>query len=142
MQFMEIVWLCAIVVFGILEAATVQLVCIWFAGGALGALIAALAGADTMYQAVIFVALSVILLLCTRPLEKKLTRGNTLKTNADGLIGERVIITKAPDSLGEHGEARAGGAVWTVRSQGGQPLCEGDAVTVEKIEGVKLIVKK
>lgn len=142
MQFMEILWLIAVVAFGVLEAVTFQFVCIWFAGGALGALIAALLGADAMWQSIVFVALSIILLFCTRPFVKKLTKGEMQKTNADSLIGKKLVVTKAANSMGENGEAKAGGTFWAVQAEDKEPLCEGDIVTVQRIEGVKLIVTK
>lgn len=142
MSSMEIVWLIAVIAFGILEAVTVQFVCIWFAGGALLAMIASLLGAGTLVQCIVFVAVSAILLFLTRSLVRKLTKGGMEKTNADSLIGKSLVVIKATDSLGENGKVKAGGTVWTVRTEDGKPVSEGEAVTVEKIEGVKLIVKK
>lgn len=142
MQFMEILWLLMIVVFGILEAATVQFVCIWFAGGALCAFLAALFGANEAWQSIIFVLASAILLIFTRPIVRKLTKNVGTPTNADSLIGKKAIITKEPDSFGEGGEAKIGGNFWSVKIAEGEAPAKDDVVTVEKIEGVKLVVKK
>ena len=140
MSQMQIVWLIAVIVFGILEAATVQFISIWFAGGALVALVSSLMGANIGLQCVLFIAVTIVLLPLTKPIVKKL--GKQEKTNADSLIGKTVVMTKECDSLGKGGEARASGTVWTVHSSDGQPILKDEVVTVEKIEGVKLIVRK
>lgn len=140
MSQMEIVWLAAVIVFGILESVTFQFISIWFAGGALIALISSLMGAGISAQWIIFAVSTAILLILTRPFVKKLAK--TEKTNADSLIGKTVVMTKECDKRGEGGEAKAFGSVWTVHSSNGEPIEKDEVVTVEKIEGVKLIVKK
>lgn len=139
---MEIVWLSAVIVLGILESVTVQFVSIWFAGGALLALIAALLGASAPTQSIIFVVASALLLVLTRPLVKKLIASDGFKSNTDGLIGKSAVITRASDMFGEGGEAKVGANRWSVKSSDGTQLQEDDVVTIEKIEGVKLVVKK
>ncbi len=140
MSQMQIVWLIAVIAFGILEAATFQFISIWFAGGALLAMIASLLGAGVLVQSIVFIASTIILLLLTRPFVKKLAKSE--KTNADSLIGKTVVMTKGCDQRGEGGEAKAFGTVWTVHSADGHPIEKDETVFVEKIEGVKLIVKK
>lgn len=142
MQFMEILWLLMIVIFGILEAATVQFVCIWFAGGALFAFLAALFGVSSTWQSVIFVLASALLLIFTRPIVRKLTKNSGEPTNADSLIGKKAIITKEPDINGYGGEAKVDGNVWSIKLADGETTKMDDIVTIEKIEGVKLVVKK
>lgn len=142
MQFTEILWLALTVVFGILEAVTVQFICIWFAGGAICAFIAALLGAETMWQSIIFVAATSLLLIFTRPIVRRFTKNVGEKTNADSLIGKSAVLTKEVDSLGEGGEAKIAGNYWSVKSADGQPIEKDAVVTIEKIEGVKLVVKK
>lgn len=139
---MGIVWLLSAVVFGILEAATAQLVSVWFAGGAICALLAYIAGANATLQWVIFAVSSAIILLFTRPLAKKLTRSIYFKSNTDALIGKTAIITKSCDTNGFNGEAKLDGKIWTACSSTGDIIEVDSRVTVEKIEGVKLIVKK
>ena len=93
---MGYVWLCLTVFFGILEAATVQIVSIWFAGGAVCAMIAFALGANKSVQIVVFVLSSGILLALTRPFVKKMTKGKKTPTNADSLIGKTAVVTKKP----------------------------------------------
>lgn len=73
-MYMEVLWLALLIVFAVLEASTVSLVSIWFMGGALTALIAALCGAEIWLQIILFFVVSIALLLCLRPLSKKLLK--------------------------------------------------------------------
>ena len=142
MQFMELLWLVMVVIFGILEAVTVQFVCIWFAGGALCAFLAALFGASSIWQSFIFVFTSAILLIFTRPIVRRLTKNVGEPTNVDSLIGKKAVVTKEPDSLGDGGEVKVGGKLWSVKIAEGEIPAADDVVTIEKIEGVKLVVRK
>ena len=139
---MGYIWFFLTVLFGIIEAVTVQIVSIWFAGGAVCALIAYAMGASEAVQGGVFLISSAVLLLLTRPLVKRMTGGKTVSTNADSLIGKTAVVTKKTDELGLSGEAKVGGSIWTICSEDGQPIGENERVTVEKIEGVKLIVRR
>ncbi len=137
---MVYLWIALIAVFSIVESFTMQLVGIWFAGGALAAAIAELFGATNAIQIIIFFAVSVILLITTRPLAKRFIKTDDRKTNLDSLIGKEVKISEEVDNILETGKTSINGVSWTVRSASGSKI-EKDAVcVVEKIEGVKLIV--
>ncbi len=135
----NIIWFVGVVIFGVIEAATAQLVSIWLAGGAVCALIASLCGANGITQTVIFIAASAILLLFTRPVVKHLTEDRKTATNVDALIGKTAVITRALDGIND-GEAKVDGKYWTVRSRSGMSFKEGDMVRICSVEGVKLIV--
>lgn len=139
---MGILWLIATVAFGVLESVTAQLISIWFAGGAIAALIAYLLGAKYDVQCITFVITTAVLLVLTRPLVKRLTQKEISVTGVDMLIGKSAVMTKDTDSRGESGEAKADGKFWTAKSSDGEPIKKDSVVTVEKIEGVKLIVRK
>ena len=139
---MGYVWLFLTILFGIIESVTVQIVSIWFAGGSVCAMIAYALGAGEMVQIGVFVLSSAILLALTRPLVKKMTKDKKILTNADSLIGKTAVVTKKTDELGLSGEAKVSGTIWTICSNDGQPIEENEKVTVEKIEGVKLIVRR
>lgn len=139
---MGVMWFIAIIAFVIIETLTVQFVSIWFAGGALCALISELLGASTLVQCIVFVVASAMILVLTRPLVKKLSKSEKSVTGTDMLIGKTAIMTKDTDNLGDSGEAKADGKFWTVKSTDGEPIQKDTVVTVEKIEGVKLIVRK
>ena len=134
-------WLAAIVLFLILEAATVSLVSLWFAGGALAALIAAALGAVTAVQWVVFVLVSGILLALLWPLARKRLNRRHERTNADRLIGRAVLVTEQIDNLRETGEIKVNGVLWTAVSTDGAILPVGSLVTIERIEGAKVYVR-
>ena len=139
---MGLVWLAAIIALAAVEALTVQFVSIWFAGGAVCSLIAYLLGANTTVQLVTFIIASAALLICTRPVVRNLQRGRVERTNADSLIGKTAVITQSIDNIAGEGEAKINGNYWSARSADGTPVEKDSVVTVEKIDGVKLIVKK
>ena len=139
---MGYLWLSLTILFGLFEAVTVQVVSIWFAGGAVCAMIAYALGASEAVQIGVFVISSAILLALTRPIVRKMTKNRRILTNADRLIGKTAVVTKETDELGLSGEAKVEGSVWTISSKDGTKLLENEKVTVEKIEGVKLIVRR
>lgn len=140
---MAYLWMGLVVIFCAAEAVTMQLVSIWFAGGALVSAVTAVFGLNRYWQMAVFLAVSVLLLILTRPLAKRLVgEKGTEKTNADRIIGEKVIITNAVDNMAQTGETVINGVAWTVRSADGERIEKGSVARVEKIEGVKLIVSK
>ena len=137
---MSIVWVVIMVVFLVVEAATAGLTCIWFAIGALAALIAALFGAPIWLQLVWFFVVSVVTLYFTRPLVLTYVNSRSQPANADMVIGKEALVTEAIDNVESAGAVAVGGKVWTARSENGEPIEVGSIVTVLRIEGVKLIV--
>lgn len=136
------VWIAVTVAFIIIEAITTQLLTIWFAAGAAAAVIATLLDASPLVQCIVFVAVSLIALIATRPLVKKLTKQKFSPTNADRFIGETAIVTENISNIAQTGLVKLQGTLWTARSADGEAIPEGETVTVKKIEGVKLIVEK
>lgn len=137
---MNIIWMAAIVVCVVLELSTVSLTCIWFALGALAALLASLFHAAVWLQVVWFFVVSILALVLTRPLVKKFINGKTQPTNADMLIGQTCVVLEPISNLSETGAVKVGGKVWTARSTDGTVFAPGERVVAVRIEGVKLIV--
>lgn len=137
---MNTVWLVAMVACIVLELSTVSLTCIWFALGALAALLAGLCGAPVWLQVVWFFIVSVLTLLATRPLVNKYINGKTVPTNADMVIGQSCVVLEPISNLSETGAVKVGGKVWTARSDDGTVFAPGERVVAVRIEGVKLIV--
>ena len=135
------IWLAALVIFAIVEASTVTLVSIWFVGGSLAALIAALAGGPLWLQVSLFLAVSVLLLLSLRPLLRKFHSPKKIQTNAPANIGKLAIVTEDIDNIQGQGAVKLSGLVWTARSTGGETIKAGTIVRVNSIEGVKLFVE-
>ena len=136
-----IIWLAALVVLLIAEALTLGLTTIWFAGGALIALVAALVGANVWVQLGIFLAVSLILLIFTRPVALRYMNKSTLKTNVDSLAGEQGIVSETIDNLEATGKVKLNDVFWMARSEDGSIINEGTVVEIVRVDGVKLIVK-
>ena len=142
MEKMEILWLVLLILFLVAEASTAAVTTIWFAAGALVAMVAALLGAEMWLQVVLFAVVSVALLLALRPLLKKYIEPRKVKTNIDALIGVQGVVQERIDNLAGTGKVKIGAMEWTARSHTGDPIEIGTAITVEKIEGVKVYVTK
>lgn len=137
---MYVVWLIVLVVFLILEASTVTMVSLWFAVGALGAMIASLLGAELWLQILVFLAVSGASLAALRPIAKKYFTPGLTKTNVDSVIGVRGVVIQDIDNLAPCGQVKLDAMVWTARSCTDEPICAGTQVVVHRVEGVKLIV--
>ncbi len=136
-------WLIAMIALLVVEAVVPGLISIWFALGALAALIAALFHAPIWLQVVWFVVVSTLTLFLTRPLARKYVNGRTTPTNADMVIGKDAIVTERIDNLHAKGAVLLDGKTWTARMDDEAQNAEtGDTVRVLRIEGVKLIVTK
>ena len=131
-------WLALFVGFLIVEAGTVALVSIWFALGALAALVSCALGAEMWLQITVFLVVSLVLLaLLWKRVRNKLT---TTKTNVDSVIGAEGYVTEAIDNLSYTGRVKLGGITWAARSTSGAGIPVGTLVKVERIEGVKVFV--
>ncbi|MDO4974609.1 MAG: NfeD family protein [Eubacteriales bacterium] len=140
---MALIWLIAMVVFLIVEGIVPGLVSIWFAIGALAALLAAALHAPVWLQLVWFLLVSVAALALTRPLAKKYVNARTQPTNADRILGKDCIVREAIDNLQGTGAVAADGKVWTARMEkDDETAAVGEVVVARRIEGVKLVVGK
>lgn len=140
---MVYVWLGVLAASIILEIATTQIVSVWFAVGALAAFIATLAGVEQLWiQIVIFVLVTVIALIATRPLVKRIINNKVEPTNADMVIGKTGIVTEKIDNLAPSGTVKVNGSVWTARSADETVIEADEKVIVKEISGVKLLVIK
>ena len=140
MNMAAIVWLVLMVVFLAAEASTVSMVSLWFAAGALIALLTALAGGAAWLQTLLFLAVSAGLLLALRPLAKKYLSPKLTATNVDSVVGTTGLVTAAIDNVSAVGQVKLGAMEWTARSTSGQPIPAGTLVKVDRIEGVKAFV--
>ena len=141
MNWMLYVWIAAAVVFGIAEGATAGLVSIWFVGGAAAALIAALLNGSLWLQIVLFFAVSVALLIATRPLAKKMHE-KAVPTNLDRVLHTAARVTEEVDNERSTGAVYIEGKTWTARSEDGSVIAKDKMVEVVRMEGVKLFVKE
>ena len=135
-------WLVAFVILIGIEAATMALTTIWFAGGAVAAFLAAVLGVSVQVQLVVFLIVSFILLLFTRPLAMRFVNRETVKTNVDGLIGRRAKVITKIDNNEPSGATVVDGQEWTARSMDDAvTIPVGTHVVIKEVRGVKLIVE-
>lgn len=135
-------WLVAFVILIGIEAATMALTTIWFAGGAVFAFFAAVLEFPVQTQLVVFLIVSFVLLLFTRPLAIRFVNRETVKTNVDGLIGRKAKVIKKIDNNEPSGAAVIDGQEWTARSADeAVTIPVGTHVVIKEVRGVKLIVE-
>ena len=131
-----LMWLIVLAVFLVIEAITVGLTTIWFAGGALVAAIASGAGAGILVQWILFLVISLVLLIFTRPLAVRYMNKGVPKTNVNSLIGEKAVVIQT-------GQVRSNDIEWMARTSSDEvTIPEQTVVTIEAVQGVKLIVKE
>lgn len=139
---LSIFWLTAFLAFLAIEAVTVSLTSIWFAGGALAALAAGILGAQIRLQLVVFVAVSFVLLMLVRPLTRRFLRPEKTRTNVDGFKGRTVLVKERIDNLADTGTVALGAETWMARSEEDRKTYEpGAAVEIVQIRGARLIVR-
>lgn len=136
-----ILWLGLLIVLLAIEAATLGLTTIWFAGGALAAFLAALVHAPLPAQIVLFFVVSLALLIFTRPVAVRFMNQKTEKTNVDSLLGKKAVVTQTIENLKGTGRVQIKGVDWAARAkEDGSVIEAGAVVTVTEVQGVKLIV--
>jgi len=137
---LSIIWMIVAIGFGLAEGLTLGLTFIWFAGGALLAMIASFLGLPIFVQVIAFIVGSALMLIYTRPVAKKVLKIGATKTNVDSLIGKEGIVIKElkPFALGQ---VKVKGQIWSAKAFNDEAIAENERVEVVSIEGVKLIVK-
>ncbi len=141
MTAMVYAWLAVAIVMGIVEGVTYAMVSVWFAGGAVAAMIAALLGLNFKVQLGCFVVVSAILLACLRPLVKKKGIQKPLPTNVHRMIGMVGVVTEDIDNIAATGAVKLSGVEWSARTRDGHKVSAGERVKVVAIDGVKVIVE-
>ena len=138
-----IFWLVLFVILLVIEIFTMGLTTIWFAGGSILAFILAYVGFGLPVQIIVFLLVSIILLVLTRPIAVKFFNKERQKTNAESLIGQKAIVLETIDTLHGVGRAEVNGMEWSAKTdEPGEIIEIGTVVVIEGIQGVKLIVKK
>lgn len=143
MSGMMIFWLIVLILSIVVEIATLGLASIWFAPGALAAIIAAALQAPIAVQVILFFVVSLLLLYFTRPIAVKYFNKDRIKTNVESLVGRQAIVISDIDNLQGIGQVVVNGQEWSARSFDDRiKLPVGTVVNVMAISGVKLIVKE
>lgn len=142
MNYYAPIWFFAMLLFLGLETSTVNLVSIWFAAGALCAMIADICGGELWLQVTLFMVVSIVLLASLRPLAAKYFKPRLVKTNVDAVIGSTGRVTEPIDNDLSTGRVKLSGLEWTARSSSGEPIDADTMIRVDRIEGVKVYVSK
>lgn len=138
-----IYWLAIFVILLIIEIVTMGLTTIWFAGGALAAMAAGLIGFGTGIQILVFLVVSVLLLVLTRPIAVKYFNQERQKTNAESLIGQQALVLEDIDTLQAAGLVEVRGQEWSAKTdEPNGKIAKNKVVVIEGIQGVKLIVRE
>lgn len=137
----KVFWLAAVIALCAGEAATVGLVCIWFAIGALAAFLAACVGCHFWVQLIIFAAVSAVALALIRPAAARYFHTKRSPTNADRVVDQTALVTETVDNEAGAGQINVMGQIWTARSELGVVIPAGTQVRVKRIEGVKVFVE-
>ena len=140
MDYMPYVWIAVMIIMAVFEGVTTQLVSVWFVCGALAAAIVSFFVPSFAVQFAVFVGVSLILLLVTKPLVRKAREVKPEPTNADRNIGKIAIVTQEINNTAGTGQVKLGGNTWTARTLDEEIIPEGSEVTVKEISGVKLMV--
>lgn len=135
-----IVWIVIAVFLAIIEAATMGITTIWFAAGALVAAFSAMFIDSLMAQIAIFLLVSVLLLVFTRPVVNKYFSKKTVKTNADALVGMTGVVVDTIEPI-KLGQVKVNGQMWTAIA-GDDIIYKDEEVIVKEISSVKLVVAK
>lgn len=137
------IWLGIFVLSVIIEAVEPDLVSIWFAAGALLAIILSIIpGVPFWVEIIVFLVVSFVLIFAIRPLAKKYLYKKEIKSNIEEKIGEKCVVIKAINELA-HGEVKLNGVIWTAIARNKKEVFEEQSVvTIVGIDGNKLIVEK
>lgn len=139
---MELFWAIATVALIVLEIVTVDLIAVWFAGGALAAFVSSLFISELWLQILVFIVVSAILLIATRPIVRRVSsEQKKVATNVDSLIGKECIVKEEINNLENRGRVLADGLLWTARTADGTSAAIGEICVIDSIVGVKLIVR-
>ena len=136
-----LLWLIAAGLFAAGEVASLDLVLLMFAGGAVGGMALALVGAAAFVQVIAFIVVSGVLLALIRPIATKhLTQGTPLQLDGvNTVIGRTARVTRPVDIDG--GRIRLGGDEWTARTQhSGESFAEGQTVRILQVDGATAVV--
>lgn len=137
------IWLIAFVIFLLIELFTMGLATIWFAGGALVAVLLSVFSLPVWMQLLAFFAVTLLLLIFTRPLAVKFFNKNRVRTNVESMVGRQAIVISEIDNIQGIGQVNVGGQEWSARSsRDRKSISVGTVVTIIGVSGVKLIVEE
>jgi membrane protein implicated in regulation of membrane protease activity len=137
-----VLWAIAAAALAVGETVTMALVLAPFAGGAVLAAVAALAGAGEALQWAIFLVTSLSLTLVARPIARSHKRmPPALRTGTAALVGKPAVVLERIDNDEAVGCVRIDGEVWTARAYDEDRTFDvGQRVQVLEIRGATALV--
>lgn len=136
------IWLVLAGIFLIIEIINLGFLVFWFSMGALIAMVASFFIDNVVIQSAIFLISSTILLFATKPLVNKvLPKDSFVKTNSASLEGKIGKVICDIDPIESKGQVKINSETWSAKSYDNTYIAKDTEVIVEKIEGVKAIVK-
>ena len=144
LQYMPYVWTLTLILCVLMEAATAALTAIWFMPAGFLCLVLSLFDVPLQVQIIVYVITSAVTLIFAKLILRRRASLEPMQTptNADRVIGETAVVTVCVDNLVPSGEVTVRGQVWTARSDTGEKIAAGEKVSVVRIDGVKLIVRR
>lgn len=134
------VWLILAGIFAIGEVLTAGFLIFWLSLGSLIAMVVSFFTDNLIIQTTVFLISSVILILATKPLVKKFANIETVKTNAEAIIGKKGLVTKDINSINSTGQVKIEGELWSAIGKNDMDIPKDTEVEVNEIKGVKVIV--
>ena len=140
MNVWTMIWLGVLIAFLIMEAVTIKLISIWFAAGALVAMLIAILGGPLWLQILAFFTVAIVLFAMLWPVAKKHLNPKIVPTNTDALVGKICTVTQTIDPQ-EGGRVKVGDVTWSARTEEGAQISAGARVRILEIRGAKVYVE-
>jgi membrane protein implicated in regulation of membrane protease activity len=134
------IWVGLTILFALIEAFTLGLTTIWFALAALVMVFLSFLDIPLTWQILIFLVISAVLLIFTRPVAIKKLKAGREKTNVDTLVGRHALVTKDISEF-DKGEIKIHGVPWSALSEDSSEIKTGSKCIIVRIEGVQAIVR-
>ncbi|MED9970742.1 MAG: NfeD family protein [Ruminococcus sp.] len=140
--FLPYIWIGFAVIMAVCEAATAQLVSVWFVIGALCAAVSTIFTGSLIIQSLVFLFVSLVALIVTKPIVRKIKQNNQkVNTNSDRLVGQTGVVLHDIEDSQSIGQVKVMGEIWSARSDFA-PIRKNTKIKVLAIEGVKLLVEQ
>jgi membrane protein implicated in regulation of membrane protease activity len=134
-------WIVVAVFFFLTEVFTAGIVLMCFGVGALGAALAAFLGVGLALQIVVFIVVSGVAVLLSRPLAARISRPGVQQIAGDRVIGKWAVVLQTVDPMTNTGMVRVESERWRAESKEGEQLEAGEVVEVVGVDGVRLLVR-
>ena len=138
---MWLVWLVIAAVLFVGEILTAGFLLLWFAIAAVVAMFVSFITTNLFIQILVFLIVSVLLLIFTRPLLSKYTNKDNTITNSNAIIGKTAIVTEDISLLNSTGQINVDGEIWSAKTMDPNLIIpKGSKVEIIGIDGVKACV--